>query len=62
MRARAAELGLNPDLWFGNVEYAALGIVSQETVRYVSNSFKYYVACRSVDAYGERRRRDLDSI
>jgi len=62
MRARAKELGLNPDRWFGNVEYAALGIVGQETVRYVGNIFKYYVAYHSVAAFGKQRGRDLENL
>ncbi|MNR49609.1 hypothetical protein D3C85_1690070 [compost metagenome] len=43
-RAKAKEMGLNPDLWFGNVENAAAEIVGRETVQYVSNIYKYYVA------------------
>ncbi|MDX1442963.1 MAG: transporter substrate-binding domain-containing protein [Gammaproteobacteria bacterium] len=46
MRAHAAEAGLDPDQWFGHVEYAALDIIGQETVRYVANIYKYYVAYR----------------
>jgi membrane-bound lytic murein transglycosylase MltF len=44
MRARAAEMGLDPNQWFGNVEYAALDVVGQETVRYVANIYKYWIA------------------
>jgi len=44
MRERAREMGLDPDRWFHNVEYAALAIVGRETVRYVANIYKYYVA------------------
>jgi membrane-bound lytic murein transglycosylase MltF len=43
-RSKAVEMGLNPDLWFGNVENAAAAIVGRETVQYVSNIYKYYVA------------------
>ncbi len=44
MRARAKEMELDPDKWFQNVEYAALRIVGQETVTYVANIYKYYIA------------------
>jgi membrane-bound lytic murein transglycosylase MltF len=44
MRARAAKMELDPNKWFQNVEYAALRIVGQETVTYVANIYKYYIA------------------
>lgn len=43
-RRRAAEMGLDPDVWFDNVEVAAARIIGAETVQYVSNIYKYYVA------------------
>jgi membrane-bound lytic murein transglycosylase MltF len=48
-RALAARIGLDPDRWFRNVEVAALRIVGQETVRYVSNINKYYVLLNLAD-------------
>ena len=44
MRAKAQEMGLDPNRWFGNVEVAAARIVGRETVRYVANIYKYYTA------------------
>ena len=44
MRGRAEEMGLDPNKWFQNVEYAALRMVGQETVNYVANIYKYYTA------------------
>jgi membrane-bound lytic murein transglycosylase MltF len=44
MRERAEKMDLNPNKWFQNVEYAALRIVGQETVTYVANIYKYYIA------------------
>ena len=44
MRARAAQMNLDPNRWFQNTEYAALRMVGQETVTYVSNIYKYYIA------------------
>jgi membrane-bound lytic murein transglycosylase MltF len=43
-RAKAKEMGRNPNIWFDNVEYAAAAIVGRETVQYVSNIYKYYIA------------------
>lgn len=43
-RAKAKAMGLDPNIWFGNVENAAAEIVGRETVQYVSNIYKYYVA------------------
>jgi hypothetical protein len=37
-------MGLDPNKWFSNVEVAAGRITGTETVRYVSNIYKYYVA------------------
>ncbi len=44
MRELATELGLDPNVWYGNVEVAAGRIVGRETVTYVANIQKYYVA------------------
>jgi len=44
MRREAAKRGLDPNVWFQNVEYIAAEKASQETVNYVSNIYKYYVA------------------
>ncbi|MFO7718709.1 MAG: transglycosylase SLT domain-containing protein [Thermodesulfobacteriota bacterium] len=43
VRQLAQEMGLDKNRWFRNVELAALRIIGQETVRYVSNINKYYV-------------------
>ncbi len=39
MRARAEEMGFDPNKWFQNVEYAALRMVGQETVNCVANIY-----------------------
>jgi membrane-bound lytic murein transglycosylase MltF len=44
LRKKAASEGLDPNLWFGNVELVVAKDVGQQTVQYVSNIFKYYVA------------------
>ncbi|PWT93061.1 MAG: lytic transglycosylase F [Acidobacteria bacterium] len=44
MRKIAADRGLNPNVWFGNVERIAAEKIGRETVTYVSNIYKYYLA------------------
>ncbi len=44
------ELGLDPDRWFFNVERAAQARIGNETVRYVTNVNKYWLAYRLGDA------------
>jgi membrane-bound lytic murein transglycosylase MltF len=48
LRQVAAKRGLDPNVWFQNVEYVAAEKVGQETVTYVSNIYKYYIAYRLV--------------
>ena len=43
-RRLAEKQGLDPNVWFGNVEQGAARIVGRETVDYVGNIHKYYVA------------------
>jgi len=55
LRRIAEERGLNPNVWFGNVEQIASERIGRETVTYVANIFKYYVAYRLVLEEAERR-------
>jgi membrane-bound lytic murein transglycosylase MltF len=48
LRQEDAKRGLDPNVWFQNVEYVAAEKVGQETVTYVSNIYKYYIAYRLV--------------
>lgn len=43
-RRLAEKEGLDKNVWFHNVEIAAAQVVGRETVDYVSNIYKYYVA------------------
>ena len=55
LRRQAERRGLNPNVWFGNVEQIASERIGRETVTYVSNIYKYYVAYRLVVEERERR-------
>jgi membrane-bound lytic murein transglycosylase MltF len=44
LRKQAAEDGLDPNKWFGNVELEVAKHIGEETVVYVDNIYKYYVA------------------
>jgi membrane-bound lytic murein transglycosylase MltF len=48
LRKEAAKRGLDPNVWFHNVEYVAAEKVGPETVTYVSNIYKYYIAYRLI--------------
>ena len=48
LRKEAAERGYNPNLWFNNVEIIASVEIGRETVQYVSNIYKYYLAYKMV--------------
>ena len=44
LRKKATDDGLDPNVWFGNVELEVAKDIGQETVTYVSNIYKYYIA------------------
>jgi membrane-bound lytic murein transglycosylase MltF len=48
LRKEAAEQGLDPNKWFNNVELVAAKRIGRETVQYVSNIYKYYLAYQLV--------------
>jgi membrane-bound lytic murein transglycosylase MltF len=62
MRRMAEKSGLDPNVWFDNVELAAAKIIGQETVRYVSNIYKYYVAYKMVEERTKERENAIEKI
>jgi membrane-bound lytic murein transglycosylase MltF len=56
LRKRAADRGLDPNTWFNNVELLAAESIGRETVQYVSNIYKYYLAYQ---LYAEQREARL---
>lgn len=57
LRKKTAKMGLDPNIWFHNVEVAAAQVIGRETVQYVSNIYKYYVAYRMVNEQRERKQK-----
>jgi membrane-bound lytic murein transglycosylase MltF len=55
LRREAARRDLDPNVWFGQVERIASERIGRQTVSYVSNIYKYYIAYRLV-AEEELRR------
>jgi membrane-bound lytic murein transglycosylase MltF len=55
LRREAAQRGLDPNVWFGSVERVASERIGRETVTYVSNIYKYYIAYRLLAAQDARR-------
>ncbi len=48
LRKKAEAQGLDPNKWFNNVELVAAKEIGAETVTYVSNIYKYYIAYKLV--------------
>ena len=46
LRRETEKRGLDPNVWFGNVERVASERIGRETVTYVSNIYKYYITYR----------------
>jgi membrane-bound lytic murein transglycosylase MltF len=55
LRRETETRGLNPNVWFGNVERVASERIGRETVTYVSNIYKYYITYRLLADQQERR-------
>ncbi len=55
LREEAEENGLDPNVWFRNVEVIAAKRIGRETVQYVSNIYKYYVSYKLIGETLERK-------
>jgi membrane-bound lytic murein transglycosylase MltF len=62
LRREAAKRGLDPNQWFNNVEFVASEKIGRETVTYVSNIYKYYVAYKLITETDEQRRRERETV
>src|SRR6185436_2916567 len=55
LRAETKQRGLDPNVWFGNVERVTSERIGRETVTYVSNIYKYYITYKLISAQQDRR-------
>jgi membrane-bound lytic murein transglycosylase MltF len=58
LRRKAEQMGLDPNKWRGHVEVVAAREIGRETVTYVANILKYYLAYRLV----EQRRLEKSAL
>jgi len=62
LRQEAAKKGLDPNVWSNNVELIAAARIGMETVTYVANIYKYYVAYKLVAVREEERKKAKESV
>jgi len=62
LRKKATAMGLDPNIWFANVEVVAAKDIGQETVTYVGNIYKYYVSYKLALAERNRRQKAEQSV
>jgi membrane-bound lytic murein transglycosylase MltF len=62
LRKEAAKRGLDPNKWFDNVEVVASEKIGRETVTYVSNIYKYYIAYKLITETAEERRKEREEV
>lgn len=55
LRKLAASDGYDPNRWFNHVEIVASKEIGRETVQYVSNIYKYYLAYKMIMDKNSRR-------
>ncbi len=66
VREKTKKMGLDNSVWFKNSEVAAAEIIGRETVQYVGNIYKYYIAYSMAKKQMEERnskkdRRDIQA-
>ncbi|HTO75873.1 MAG TPA: lytic transglycosylase F [Thermoanaerobaculia bacterium] len=62
LRKEAAKRGLDPNVWFNNVEIVASEKIGRETVTYVSNIYKYYIAYKLIVDEAETRKKAREAV
>ena len=62
LRKETEKRGLDPNVWFGNVERVVSERVGSETVTYVSNIYKYYVAYKLAMAQRQATQKAREAV
>lgn len=62
LRKEAAKRGLDPNKWFNNVEQIVSEKVGRETVTYVSNIYKYYIAYKLINEEAANKEKIKKSL
>ena len=62
LRKLAAKRGLDPNVWFNNVEVVAFEKIGRETVQYVSNIYKYYLAYQMIEEQRAEREKAKEAV
>jgi membrane-bound lytic murein transglycosylase MltF len=62
LRKEAKAQGLDPNRWFNNVELVTAKRIGRETVQYVSNIYKYYLAYQLVSRQKQLRDEAMKAI
>ena len=57
IRQKTAAMGLDPNVWFYNAEIAAAKIIGRETVQYVGNIYKYYLAYKLIKEREDQKKK-----
>jgi membrane-bound lytic murein transglycosylase MltF len=62
LRERAAKQGLDPNVWFRNVELVAAKSIGRETVQYVANVYKYYLTYKFASEQSKAREEQREKV
>jgi membrane-bound lytic murein transglycosylase MltF len=62
VRKEAARRGLDPNVWFHNVELVAADKIGAETVTYVANIYKYYIAYTLIMEARAEKKQALEKV
>ena len=62
LRKLATQRRLDPNVWFNNVELMAAEKIGRETVTYVSNIYKYYLAYQMIEEQRAEREKAKTTI